>query len=124
MQLYNAKNGRLSYMLDVGRKGLRKWACTCLSFRTTTSPDLTKNILVSCGSPSSHSSVIGLMLQHGAICAIRSHDSNLSIMFCPLISIQGFLYMSTSPLFQSLAELKLSSQLIVPVLFICPCKHS
>ena len=49
MQVYNTKTGRFSYKLDVGRKGMRKYTCTSMSFRPARFAKVTENVLVSCG---------------------------------------------------------------------------
>lgn len=49
VEIYNAQSGRFSYKLDVGRKGMRKWSITSLSFRSSKFAKVAQNMLVSCG---------------------------------------------------------------------------
>lgn len=55
MQIYNTKNGRFSYKLDVGRKGMHKYTCTSMSFRPSRFAKVTENVLVACGTATSFS---------------------------------------------------------------------
>ncbi|XP_024388402.1 uncharacterized protein [Physcomitrium patens] len=48
VEIYNAQSGRFSYKLDVGRKGMRKWSITSLSFRSSKFAKVAQNMLVSC----------------------------------------------------------------------------
>lgn len=53
LQIYNAVNGRITFMLDIGRKGQRKWSCTSMCFHPAlNSSASTQNLLVSCGAQS------------------------------------------------------------------------
>ncbi|CAK9211232.1 unnamed protein product [Sphagnum troendelagicum] len=49
IEIYNAVNGRITFMLDIGRKGQRKWSCTSMCFHPAlNSSASTQNLLVSC----------------------------------------------------------------------------
>jgi len=76
LQIYNIRSGRFSYKLDVGRKGMRKWACTSMSFRPSKFSKVTENVLVSCGMDASF---IEATYYHYQCSSISLNRSKLSL---------------------------------------------